>query len=137
MSVNCKNEFYIMSESLSSSLNRPMSLIMANSLEVNDAQLEINRNESSIIKNTNSNSIEQSSLSKNITNVIINNVAINETAINDIKLSTKNTVQRKYPFTEKSKREISNMIRMRHEKKSEQIKKFNEIIVHGAEVIKV
>ncbi|VVC42100.1 Hypothetical protein CINCED_3A021681 [Cinara cedri] len=122
-----------MSDSLS--LNKSVSVVTANSVEVNDLQLDVNQKESSFSAvEIISKSIEQPlSLSENITNVIINN----ETAAMDLKLSMKKPVRRKYPFTEKSKREKETIIRTQREEKYEQIKKMNEMITHGAEVIKV
>lgn len=46
-------------------------------------------------------------------------------------------VLRQYPLTELSKRKMALRVREESERKSEQIKKLNETIAHGAEVIKV
>lgn len=114
-----------MSESPSSTV----SLIATNSLGVNDSRLEINGEESSsTAEKTITDTIRRSSLSENITD---------EIALSDLKLSTEKTVERKYPFTEKSKREMAAKIRTQREKEFDQIKKINETITHGAEVIKV
>lgn len=79
------------------------------------------------------NSIEQSFLKKNVTNVSNEN---NE-SVNGFVLPEKKNVQPKYPLTEKSKREKAAKDRMEREMKSEQTKKINENITRGVKAIKV
>lgn len=57
--------------------------------------------------------------------------------VDNLKQSMKNSIQKKYPLTEKSIREKAAKVRMDRVMKSELIKKTNETITHDAKVIKV
>lgn len=97
--------------------------------ETADEQLNINYDIRLSVEKTKL-SIEQSTESSLSNNLI-------SPTIDDSKSSMKNSTQKKYPLTEKSKREKAAKIRMEREMKSEKIKNMNEIFAHGAEVIKV
>lgn len=113
--------------SASSIMDESLSFIPVSSLEEStDEQLNINYE----IKIPSADNIIQpieQSLSKSL---------LSQT-IEDLKPSMKNSIQNKYPLTEKSKHERAAKVQMERKIKSEQIKKANETITHDAKVIKV
>jgi len=94
-------------------------------------QLLIESENSLSVEQNNSNSSEHS-CSENLENVFKNN-----NNDNYFKLSSIKSINYKYPLTEKSKRDMAAKIQMERKNKSEQIKKINEKMSSGAEIIKV
>jgi len=71
-------------------------------------------------------------LQKNVIYVVNNNETIG-----DCELSTKKRIQHEYPLTKWSKRKRAAKINTERDRKFENIKRFNETITRGAEIIKV
>lgn len=86
------------------------------------SQLEIDCEQSFSSKDNNSN------LDKKLENDAIGD---------DLKLTTKKNIEPKYPLTEWSKRKRAEKIRKERDWEFEQIKKTNDAITRGAEIIKV
>jgi len=100
-------------------------------IDIEQLSIHGEKNLSFSVETINSKSTDEK-LQNNITDVFKNNKMIG-----DCESVAKNHVWHEYPLTKWSKRERAAKIRTERDRKFENIKRFNETITRGAEIIKV
>jgi len=103
----------------------------SSAIDIEQLSVHSERSLLSSVKNIDSKSTEQS-LSTNVTAVIKTN-----NTVSDCVLLAKKHIRHEYPLTKWSKRQRAAKIRTERDSKFENIKRINEKITLGAEVIKV